>query len=389
MSTRADTRGFSLRPLPERAGVAARAASASCASTGSACRAGGCLSTAAATAAGTATSRICRPVTGSSTRRRSTSTRATCSTRPARRGSRRGCGTAWEEPDARPVSLESTCAEQRDRVLLLDCLDPIYGHSLLKLLNVQRELAGDAGVVVLAPSSLRLLVPDGVAELWTVDEPARPVPRLAARARGAARCRARPLRRLRAEPGVPAPPPVDVRPGRRSSTVSSPSGPAAPSIVLSLRDDRPWGEDAAAQAQRGRALAARRRRLPGSRRARRSASARPRCRWVDGPARRGPGEPTRADAGSRSCAAPTSRSASTARTLLLPSGLARAATRAHRRGALRQRLPGTLLAEHRSVRRARARIASSTATRSSPTSRPERVAAVALPSCGRATASRA
>ena len=78
--------------------------------------------------------------------------------------------TAWEEPDARPVSLSVDVREQRDRVILLDCLDPIYGHSLLKLLNVQRELAGDAGVVVLAPSSLRLLVPDGVAELWTVDE---------------------------------------------------------------------------------------------------------------------------------------------------------------------------------------------------------------------------
>ena len=55
-----------------------------------------------------------------------------------------------------------------DRIVILNCLDFLYGHILLKLLNVQRYLDNDAelGCCVLIPSRLAHFVPDGVAEIW-------------------------------------------------------------------------------------------------------------------------------------------------------------------------------------------------------------------------------
>ncbi len=55
-----------------------------------------------------------------------------------------------------------------DRIIILNCLDFLYGHCLLKLLNVQRYLDNnpDLGCCVLVPTQLVHLVPDGVAEIW-------------------------------------------------------------------------------------------------------------------------------------------------------------------------------------------------------------------------------
>lgn len=59
--------------------------------------------------------------------------------------------------------------------LLLNCLDQLYGHSLLKLLNAQYYLdhRPDLDLVVLVPRFFRWLVPKGVAAVWTVDLPLR------------------------------------------------------------------------------------------------------------------------------------------------------------------------------------------------------------------------
>ncbi len=55
-----------------------------------------------------------------------------------------------------------------DRIVIVNCLDFLYGHSLLKLLNVQRYLdnSPQLGCCVLVPTQLVHLVPDGVAEIW-------------------------------------------------------------------------------------------------------------------------------------------------------------------------------------------------------------------------------
>jgi len=57
---------------------------------------------------------------------------------------------------------------EANRIIIVNCLDFLYGHSLLKLLNVQRHLDNDPelGCCVLVPSQLVHLVPDGVAEIW-------------------------------------------------------------------------------------------------------------------------------------------------------------------------------------------------------------------------------
>jgi hypothetical protein len=58
-------------------------------------------------------------------------------------------------------------------VVLLNCLDTLYGHSLLKLLNAQHYLdrRPDLDLVVMVPSLLAWMVPDGVAQVWEVGLP--------------------------------------------------------------------------------------------------------------------------------------------------------------------------------------------------------------------------
>ncbi|MDT5270956.1 MAG: hypothetical protein QOH49_3142 [Acidobacteriota bacterium] len=60
-------------------------------------------------------------------------------------------------------------------VVLLNCLDTLYGHSLLKLLNAQSYLDQQQVVdlVVMVPSFLAWMVPDGAAQVWVVGLPLR------------------------------------------------------------------------------------------------------------------------------------------------------------------------------------------------------------------------
>jgi hypothetical protein len=55
-------------------------------------------------------------------------------------------------------------------VVLLNCLDTLYGHSLLKLLNAQYYLdrQADVDLIVIVPSFLAWMLPDGVAQVWEV-----------------------------------------------------------------------------------------------------------------------------------------------------------------------------------------------------------------------------
>ncbi len=59
------------------------------------------------------------------------------------------------------------------RPVLLNCLDWVFGHALLKLLYAQYYLdrPDEFDLIVMVPRPLRWLVPDGVAEVWTVDLP--------------------------------------------------------------------------------------------------------------------------------------------------------------------------------------------------------------------------
>ena len=73
-----------------------------------------------------------------------------------------------------PFDVEERRAITRP-VVLLNCLDTLYGHSLLKLLNAQYylERRADVDLVLMLPSLLAWLVPGGVAQVWSVGLPLR------------------------------------------------------------------------------------------------------------------------------------------------------------------------------------------------------------------------
>jgi hypothetical protein len=75
---------------------------------------------------------------------------------------------------AQPVSQEMIPIVHHffdaQQIIIINCLDYLYGHALLKLLNVQRHLEEnpDLGCCVIVPSQLLHLVPEGVAEIWEI-----------------------------------------------------------------------------------------------------------------------------------------------------------------------------------------------------------------------------
>ncbi|MBA3335319.1 MAG: hypothetical protein H0T08_06885 [Acidobacteria bacterium] len=66
-------------------------------------------------------------------------------------------------------------SEVKDKVVLLNCLDILYGHSLLKLLNAQHytDYQSDVSLIVMLPPFLEWMLPDGAAEAWVIDLPLR------------------------------------------------------------------------------------------------------------------------------------------------------------------------------------------------------------------------
>ena len=153
----------------------------------------------------------------------------------------------WEEPDFGAVHLHVDARRPADNASLLDCLDPVWGHSLLKLLNVQSELAAGRDVIALVPASLRHLVPDGVAEVWSVGESAR---RFGGWLVELERAIAGELDRLGScalSPAFPHPHPSTYDLGTLVERFE-PERIGKPQVTLCLRDDRLWGADADAEA---------------------------------------------------------------------------------------------------------------------------------------------
>lgn len=72
-----------------------------------------------------------------------------------------------------PVGFTVEESRPLRQAVLLNCLDTLYGHCLLKLLNAQYYLdhRPDLDLIVLVPRFLRWMVPEGAAAIWTVDLP--------------------------------------------------------------------------------------------------------------------------------------------------------------------------------------------------------------------------
>lgn len=79
--------------------------------------------------------------------------------------------TYYERRVERPLGLERRRYRQISAPLVLNCLDWLYGHSLLKLFNAEHFLKShaDRDLIVVVPRQLAWLVPDGVAEAWILD----------------------------------------------------------------------------------------------------------------------------------------------------------------------------------------------------------------------------
>jgi len=75
-----------------------------------------------------------------------------------------------QNPQTEQLEISQEIFKSYQRVIILNCVDYLYGHSLLKLLNAQRHLESnpELGLIVIVQKFLRWMVPDGVAEVWTV-----------------------------------------------------------------------------------------------------------------------------------------------------------------------------------------------------------------------------
>jgi FkbM family methyltransferase len=163
----------------------------------------------------------------------------------------------WERPDGGTVDFAVRGKTSSDDMILANCLDPIYGHALLKLLGVQNAIAraGGAPVIVLAPAALAPLVPADVAETWLVGQPVTRLgrwlldleDRLDSELDRFERCQ------LAALPPHPHPSTFDLD---RFVGHITPEKLGDPSVVVSLRPDRRWGATAEAEAAKVADLAA-------------------------------------------------------------------------------------------------------------------------------------
>ena len=80
-----------------------------------------------------------------------------------------------QNPQDAEVRVLKEVLKPYKQVVILNCIDFLYGHCLLKLLNAQRHLEehSDYGLIIVMQEFLRWMVPEGVAEVWTVDIPLR------------------------------------------------------------------------------------------------------------------------------------------------------------------------------------------------------------------------
>lgn len=78
----------------------------------------------------------------------------------------------YAAPTTLDLRIERKVFAERKKVIVLNVLDHLYGHVLLKLYNAQHYLDHypDHGLVLLIPKMFEWLVPKGVAETWVVDQ---------------------------------------------------------------------------------------------------------------------------------------------------------------------------------------------------------------------------
>ncbi|MEQ9454306.1 MAG: hypothetical protein RLN76_06910 [Phycisphaeraceae bacterium] len=135
------------------------------------------------------------------------------------------------------------------RPLLINALDRLYGHGLLKLLSLQRDLEQhpDHDIIALVPSYLRWMVPPGVAEIWSVDWPQATGSRWSAKLDHWVHDKLSLFDDAKLSHATPHPAPRDVTIERFTSVAPFPQSnwqhaSTKPIITFIWRDDRTWPE---------------------------------------------------------------------------------------------------------------------------------------------------
>jgi hypothetical protein len=152
----------------------------------------------------------------------------------------------FERPDDMPVRFDAQRVARGGVAHVLNTLDPVYGHALLRLLAADRlaRHAAPAASVVIVARPLAHLVPSSVTERWVVDEPFSRLGHWLLDLEEQLRTELQRFdeARLVAAPVHPHPSTFDL-----DAFVGdiAPERPGNPSIVLSLREDRRWGADEA------------------------------------------------------------------------------------------------------------------------------------------------
>lgn len=82
----------------------------------------------------------------------------------------RGWLEAYHQKDECKPKIERQVFKTCEEVILLPCLDRVYGHSLWRLFNASEllEKHPEKGLILIIPSYLEWLVPEGIAEVWLV-----------------------------------------------------------------------------------------------------------------------------------------------------------------------------------------------------------------------------
>jgi hypothetical protein len=72
---------------------------------------------------------------------------------------------------SKQVAVKKIVNETKREVIVLNCLDYLYGHVLLKLFNYQYHLRNNPGIglVVIVPRAFEWLIPAEASEAWVVD----------------------------------------------------------------------------------------------------------------------------------------------------------------------------------------------------------------------------
>lgn len=154
--------------------------------------------------------------------------------------------TAYANRREEPLKFRVDDADAIERPVVLNCLDRIYGHSLLKLLNAQAHLdpPEERDLVVIVPEPLEWCVPDGAAA-WTVGLPFDRGTEWNDWLAGAIRDRLAPLDEVALCRAFAHPHPLDidverftgVEPADRPKRADDDGGPT---VTFVWRDDRTW-----------------------------------------------------------------------------------------------------------------------------------------------------